>query len=126
MTGTPERVGVDIVAIDEVRQSLAAHGERYLSRVFTERERADCGTHAARLAARFAAKEALVKALRLVDVATPPREVETILQEGLPALVVAGSLRARLDEQQLEVASVSLSHTDCHAVACVLLRPRDR
>ncbi len=62
------RVGIDLVSVTAVRESLAAHGRRYLERVYTEAEVADCaGADApdpARLAARFAAKEAAIKVLR--------------------------------------------------------------
>lgn len=59
----PVHVGIDLVRIDEVRDSLAAYGERYLERVYTEVEQRDCGHDPRRLAARFAAKEAAIKAL---------------------------------------------------------------
>jgi holo-[acyl-carrier protein] synthase len=62
------RVGVDLVSVESVRDSIDAHGERYLRRVYTESELRDCTTAAGvdpeRLAARFAAKEATLKALR--------------------------------------------------------------
>jgi holo-[acyl-carrier protein] synthase len=62
------RVGVDLVSVQSVREAIAAHGERYLERVYSEREIRDCtttkGLDPERLAARFAAKEAALKALR--------------------------------------------------------------
>jgi len=62
------RVGIDLVSVDAVRQSLSEHGEHYLSRVYSEREVRDCTTPSGpdpeRLAARFAAKEATLKVLR--------------------------------------------------------------
>lgn len=62
------RVGIDLVAADAVQASLEAdHGSRYLERVYTADEIADCrtasGIDAERLAARFAAKEATLKVL---------------------------------------------------------------
>ena len=58
-------VGIDMVAIDEVRESLRSHGERYLNRIYTEAELRDWRTDARRPAARFAAKEATMKAPQL-------------------------------------------------------------
>ena len=63
------RVGVDIVGVSEVAQSLDRFGARYVRRVFTDAEAEYCGAvtgraAAARFAARFAAKEATFKALR--------------------------------------------------------------
>jgi holo-[acyl-carrier protein] synthase len=56
-------VGMDLVEIAEVRKSIQTFGERYLERVFTQTERHECGASPARLAERFAAKEAILKAL---------------------------------------------------------------
>ena len=62
-------IGIDLTSSDAVAESLHAHGTRYLERVYTDRERRDCVRQAGhpdadRLAARFAAKEATLKALR--------------------------------------------------------------
>ena len=63
------RVGIDLVAVDSVAESLAGeHSAHYLERIYTEREVDDCRAPSgeidpARLAARFAAKEATIKAL---------------------------------------------------------------
>jgi holo-[acyl-carrier protein] synthase len=56
---------MDLVEIAEVRESIQTFGERYLDRVFTPTERDECGTSPARLAERFAAKEAILKALEI-------------------------------------------------------------
>jgi holo-[acyl-carrier protein] synthase len=57
------RTGVDIIEIERVRAAIDAHGERFLRRVYTEAELACCGDRVESLAARFAAKEAVAKAL---------------------------------------------------------------
>ncbi|GAA4397412.1 4'-phosphopantetheinyl transferase superfamily protein [Tsukamurella soli] len=118
----PVAVGCDIVAIDEIRSSIAAFGEKYLARVFTERERAESSgaDGVARLAARYAAKEAALKALAITDLPTPPRTVETVLDGGVPRLVLHGDFATRARELGYEHLAVSLSHTDCHAVAVVV------
>src|ERR1019366_9508186 len=60
-------VGVDLVRVDEVQAAILAFGDRYLDRVFTAHERAyakgEADVQARHLAARFAAKEATIKAL---------------------------------------------------------------
>jgi len=62
------RVGTDVQSIDEVADAISAFGERYTRRLFTEHELSCCSGSAARqaagLAARFAAKEAMLKVLR--------------------------------------------------------------
>src|SRR5271156_6975102 len=64
--GRRVRVGCDVVAIEDVQDSLAAFGDRYLRKVFTASEINDCrgSNRVHRLAARFAAKEAVIKADR--------------------------------------------------------------
>jgi holo-[acyl-carrier protein] synthase len=57
------RIGIDLVCAEEVERSIGSHGERYLERVYTERERRDSRGRAWRLAERFAVKEATMKAL---------------------------------------------------------------
>ena len=63
------RVGLDLVSVDSIAASLrGAHRDHYLERIYTEREVAECRgpsgrVEAERLAARFAAKEATIKAL---------------------------------------------------------------
>ncbi|MGO9751180.1 MAG: holo-ACP synthase [Solirubrobacteraceae bacterium] len=57
------RIGLDFADVGSVAQAIAEHGERYLRRIYTEQERRDCGDAPRKLAARFAAKEATIKAL---------------------------------------------------------------
>jgi holo-[acyl-carrier protein] synthase len=68
-------VGVDLVSTDEVREAMQIHGDRYLNRVYTDREQHDCGRDPRRLAGCFAAKEAAMKALRRGDEALPWRSI---------------------------------------------------
>jgi holo-[acyl-carrier protein] synthase len=68
-------VGIDLVRVDEVRASLARHGERYRQRIYTEAEQRECGFDPRALAARFAAKEATVKALGRCDEALSWRSI---------------------------------------------------
>jgi holo-[acyl-carrier protein] synthase len=71
MTIPSIRVGTDLVQISEVARSLDSLGDAYMRRIFTDDEIAYCtGNHTlapARFAARFAAKEAALKALRVED-----------------------------------------------------------
>ncbi len=120
--GSNVTVGCDVVALHEIRESENAFGERFLRRVFTDQEIAYCSgpDHTARLAARFAAKEAVIKALTLTDVATPLREIEVVGDEmGIPRLMLHGSMARLAAQQGWMNVSVSLSHTDCHAMAVV-------
>lgn len=117
------RVGCDVVAIDEVADSLSTFGGRYLQKVFTDSEVADCQgrNRVQRLAARFAAKEAVIKAFADPDMSFPLREIEVVRDDGLPVLRLSGSLADRAQHQGWLKTSLSISHADCHAMAVVLV-----
>ncbi|PXW35286.1 UNVERIFIED_CONTAM: holo-[acyl-carrier protein] synthase [Williamsia faeni] len=124
------RIGCDVVSLADIDDSMDSFGDRFLHRVFTNREIQFCtvtGTvRRERLAARFAAKEAVVKALAIPDIATPPHEIEVINDAtGRPHIVLHGSIAALARSQDWGPVQVSLSHTDCHsmAVVAVLITP---
>lgn len=106
------RTGTDLAAVDDVVAGIAAHGERYLTRVFTARERADTGDDPERLAARFAGKEAVLKLLR------PDRGQAIPLSDVAVVLDAAGAPTVELTGRAAELAAtlgcgpiaVSLSH----------------
>jgi holo-[acyl-carrier protein] synthase len=85
-------VGIDLVHTDQVREAVLIHGERYLTRVYTEQERRDCGSDPRALAARFAAKEAAMKALGLDDEPLPWRAIGVRTDAcGAPSLELWGA-----------------------------------
>jgi holo-[acyl-carrier protein] synthase len=120
------RVGIDLVSIDSVHGSIREHGERYLERVYTERELRDCRTElgpvAERLAARFAAKEATIKVLRpSADAAVPWRSIEVVRHSsGWVALELSGEAAALADAAGLHGFALSLTHEAGHAAAVVI------
>jgi holo-[acyl-carrier protein] synthase len=116
------RIGCDVVDIGDVRDSLAKFGDRYLLKVFTSGEIDDCQGHdrVHRLAARFAAKEAVIKAFAEPDMSFPLREIEVVRDGPLPLLHLSGTVAERAQQQGWLSSSLSLSHADCHAMAVVL------
>ncbi len=116
--------GVDIIEIARVEQSLERWGARFIRRVFTPSELAFCRGRAHELAVRFAAKEAVSKALGTgiwcadgiwwhdVEVLADPR--------GKPFVHLSGRAQQRADELGLREISISLSHSDNYAVAFVV------
>lgn len=118
-------VGADLVEVAHVRRSLAEHGERWLTRVFTPAEVAAAAGAPERLAARLAAKEAVLKLLRddLTGRPTPWTDVEVVGAGGPPALAVHGDL-GRLVAARWDELLLTLAHEDCHALAVVLARRR--
>lgn len=117
------RVGCDVVLLEDVQHSLAAFGDGYLRKVFTPSEINDCqgSNRAHRLAARFAAKEAVIKVFAEPDMAFPWREIEVTRDGPLPLLRLSGSLAERAEQQGWLSSSLSLSHADCHAMAVLVV-----
>ncbi|GLP77701.1 holo-[acyl-carrier-protein] synthase [Mycobacterium antarcticum] len=115
------RTGCDIVAVAEVEQSIARFGDRYLRRVFTpgELSYSDGPDRAARLAARFAAKEAVIKAFAEPSAAFGFFDVEVETVGSVPRLVFRGTAARLAAEQGWVSSSVSLTHAPCHAAAMV-------
>jgi holo-[acyl-carrier protein] synthase len=121
--GQRVRVGCDVVALEDVQDSLAAFGDRYLRRVFTAGEIDDSqgSNRVHRLAARFAAKEAVIKAFAELDMPFPFHEIEVSRDGPLPVLRLSGAVAERAQHQGWLSSSLSLSHADCHAMAVVLV-----
>ena len=119
------RIGCDVLAVQDVADSLATFGDRYLRKVFTADEIDACqGRNIHGLAARFAAKEAVIKAFADPDMAFPLREIEITRDGAVPRLRLSGSMAERARRQGWLSTSVSLSHADCHAMAVVVVACR--
>jgi holo-[acyl-carrier protein] synthase len=120
------RVGTDLVRVASVEESIAAHGDRYLRRVFTERELADCAGAPERLAARWAAKEATLKVLRPGPGDTVPwTEVEVVRDPGgWVELALSGDAARLAAVSGLGGFAVSLTHEAGYASAVVIAEIR--
>ena len=116
-------VGVDVIEIERVAATLARFGDRFLERVFTEGETAYCRGRAPQLAARFAAKEAVMKALGTGTRGVGWREVEvTRKRTGEPGIALHGRAAERAASLGIDRIAVSLSHSRHYAVASVIGR----
>lgn len=115
--------GVDVVEIARIRRAMRRPA--FLERCFTPAERAYAGSgvHAAqRLAARFAAKEAAIKALGLVGGISRLAEIEVRRHaDGSVQLAFSGSAKGRLEALGAATAHLSLSHGREIAVAVVVV-----
>lgn len=115
------RTGVDMIEVERIRSAAERHGERFFERFYTPAERAHCGDRYPALAVRFAAKEAVAKALGTGIGDVRWVEIEIVHDDrGRPVLILHGAaadLAARLG---LKEWSISLSHTHEHAVAFVV------
>ncbi|MEA2575207.1 MAG: holo-[acyl-carrier protein] synthase [Chloroflexia bacterium] len=113
--------GVDLIEISRIEAALDRWGERFLRRVWTEREIAACRGRHRELAARFAAKEAASKALGTGIVGIIWRELEVLSdRRGKPLLFLHGQARARAEELGLNTWAVSLTHSRDMACAFVV------
>lgn len=124
MRGEWVSVGVDIIEIERIARTLARFGERFLRRVYTEAEIAYCRGKPSRLAARFAAKEAVAKALGVGIFWREGvywRDVEvTRDHRGKPGICLHGSALERAQRERLSGWALSLSHSREYAVAMVV------
>lgn len=122
-------VGTDIIEIERIKQAVERGGRRFLERVFTSGERALCEARRDRFAcyaARFAAKEAVLKAMgtglagcRWVDV-----EVDRS-SEGRPEILLHREAAEQAKEKGIAVVLISLSHDRDRALAFALAVKED-
>ena len=113
-------VGIDAVDVDRFA-TIVARRPRLLERLFSEGERADAAGSAARLAARFAAKEAVMKVLGVGLGAFPMRDVEVVrLPSGAPALRLHRAAQRLALGRGVQRWHLSLTHTALTAQAIAL------
>jgi holo-[acyl-carrier protein] synthase len=124
MIEVPLAVGVDMIEIPRIARAIERWGDRFLQRVYTPNEIARCRGRIPEFAARFAAKEAISKALGVGiwwrgGIAWTEAEVRSN-RLGKPEVYLYGRAADYAREQGLEQWAVSLSHTDEHAIAMVV------
>lgn len=114
-------VGIDLIELARVRRVLERHPQRFLARVYTPTEVAFCRGRIGELAARFAAKEAVMKALGTGVRGVAWREIEVLPNpRGKPLVALHGKAAARATAIGLHELDISLSHTRAYAVASVV------
>ena len=111
-------VGIDIIEVGRVRGVFEKHGERFLQRVYTEREVLQCRGKATRLAGRFAAKEAISKALGTGLHGVAWREMEIVqLRSGRPTVTLHGRAKQRAELLGLSAFDVSIADLNEFSIA---------
>ena len=115
--------GVDIIEIPRVGRVLERYGRRFLERVFTPGEIAYCRERPPNLAARFAAKEATMKALGTGTRGVGWKDIEVVRHEsGAPSIKLHGRAERRAQRLGVQEVALSLSHSREYAVAFVVVR----
>jgi holo-[acyl-carrier protein] synthase len=116
-------VGVDLCDVDRIRRTLA-RTPGFAARVFTQAEQDYCRRArdpAERFAARFAAKEAVLKALSAGLGSCPLRDIEVVrASSGAPSVVLHGAAAALAAERGVATCRVSLTHTRTMAEAVAI------
>lgn len=130
------RVGVDVVPVFQVAESVTRFGDRYVHRIFTEHEVGCCRTElgpanprhgysAQSLASRFAAKEAVVKVLRPRGSRPEWRSIEVHRNDGgWCEIRLSGRAATLAEEAGIYELAVSLTHEEAMAAAVVIGRCR--
>lgn len=119
-------IGIDVVKVERITESLERFGERFERRIWTEDELAYCRGHKdplPHLAARFAAKEALSKAIGTgLSSGVGWKQVEVVQPGGRrPALRLTGRALEIFQEQGCTDSHLSLTHDGGLAIACVVI-----
>jgi holo-[acyl-carrier protein] synthase len=115
--GTTE-LGIDIIKVDRIRETLERFGERFSRRVLTESERRYVRDRPETFAGRWAAKEAVSKVLGLGVRGIGWRDIEVErLPTGQPAVRLHGRAAARADQLGMDRIALSITHESDYAVA---------
>ena len=110
--------GIDVIEIERVAAVLARHPERFVERVFTPGEARHCRGRVPELAVRFAAKEAVMKALGTGVRGIGWREIEILPNlRGKPLVLLHGNAALRGEALGLRGLDVSMSHSRDYALA---------
>ena len=119
-------VGVDIIEIERIERALEKFGARFLGRVYTPLEAAFCRGRVSELAARFAAKEAVMKALGTGARGVAWREIEVLPNHrGKPLVYLHRRAAKRAERIGLTALDISMSHSREFAVAFVVGQSQD-
>ncbi len=113
--------GVDMIEVSRMARGIERHGERFYKRFFTQQERDYCNGRMTSLAGRFAIKEAVGKAMGTGIGDIEWTEVEIVCDtRGKPHLVLHDKAKKLAAKLGLTQWSISLSHTDTHAIGFVV------
>jgi holo-[acyl-carrier protein] synthase len=118
--------GVDLIEIPRIAGVLERYPERFLEKVYTEGERRYCRRRPPQLASRFAAKEAVMKALGTGVRGVPWKSVEVVRFPGkAPEIVLHGQALERAERMGITRIALSLSHSRELAIASVVAEARE-
>ena len=112
-----QHIGIDIIEIARIKRAIARRGDSFLQRVYTESELRLYHEKPSSLAARFAGKEAVVKALGITK-GINLKEIEILSNpSGKPSVRLHGKAQSQAKDLGLDSLAISLSHSKEYAVA---------
>ena len=117
------RVGIDVIEVERVKSAIEKYGERFLRRIFTEREINYCSRRKKpyqSFAGRFSAKEAVMKAIGTgLSSGIRWKDIEILNDErGRPYVILHGKAREMVNNRKVDI---SISHSDtCAAAVCII------
>ena len=114
-------IGIDIIEIARIQRAISRWGESFLCRVYTEPELRLFRKKPPSLAARFAGKEAVAKALGARNQGISWRDIEILADPGgQPSVHLCGKAQNQADNLGLDRLAISLSHSREYAIALVI------
>lgn len=118
--------GVDIIEVSRIAAALERFGDRFLHRIYTEGELEYCRKRPGKLASRFAAKEATMKALGTGVRGVSWKDIEVVrASSGAPSILLHGRASSRAERLGVQEISLSMSDSREQAVAFVVARRAD-
>lgn len=118
--------GVDLIEISRIARTLERYGPRFLHRIYTPGELAYCRGRPSKLASRFAAKEATMKALGTGVRGVSWKDIEvTRAPSGAPGIRLHGRAQQRAQQLGIQETALSLSDSRDHAIAFVVMRRQE-
>lgn len=110
--------GIDIIEIGRIKEAVSSWNSAFLNRVYTPSELEACHNSPASLAGRFAAKEAVLKAINPAQLVCNWHEIEVLsASSGRPVVKLHGSIRLECSNKNMLNVDVSISHCRDYAVA---------
>jgi len=119
-------IGIDLVENERIEKIINKWGQKFLQRVFSENEINYCGRHiqaSLHYGARFAAKEAFLKALGIgLGRGVKLREIEVVHDDqGKPDFLLHGEANLQIEKRKIKRINLSMTHTKNYATAIVIL-----
>ena len=113
--------GIDIIEISRIAKAIDSWGDRFLKRIYSDRELEYCKGQVPKLAARFAGKEAVMKALGTGHIGIYATDIEILPDSaGVPVVNIKGRSLQKAAEVGLQDLCISLSHSRDYAIASVI------